>query len=90
MGVLIGHVKMSVELQLNHWSLRDEENLSTSEVVDIDTMIEDSSIVIVKMAICADGLINLRVETGNIEVYQTFTNYCSIHFIISMNWRYKA
>ena len=37
-----------------------------------------------------EGLLKLRTNMDNLDLFQSFVNYCLIHFTTSMNWRYKA
>ena len=37
-----------------------------------------------------DGLIHLGVGASDTGLFQTFIDYCLIHFIIFINWKCKA
>ena len=56
----------------------------------IMTIIQDNVIVLVNIVIGIEGLVILRVDAGNIEVFQAFIRYCLVYFSTSMNWRYIA
>ncbi len=45
---------------------------------------------IINMAAEGNTLENLRQESGNIELFETFVSICLIHFTTSYNWRYNA
>ena len=45
---------------------------------------------LVALAANVDGLINLRVDTGDIYLFRTFINYCLIRGSESMTWKYKS
>ena len=56
----------------------DVENNKITAIAIINASLED------------EGLLKMRTNMDNLDLFQSFINYCLIHFTTSINWRYKA
>ena len=84
-----GKVTVSGELQLKHGIIGNTNISTTNEDTNYNSVEENIS-KLVTLAAGDTGLIHLREDIGNLDLLQTFINYCLFHFCTSMNWRYKA
>ena len=74
---------------MNNLAIKDDDTITTCDDV-IPSNVEEIITNLVELTANVDGLIHLRVDTGNIDLFRTFINYCLVHFSTSMNWKYKA
>ena len=84
-----GKVTVNGELRLKHGIVEKDNITSTNDDSNSKTVQENIS-KLVTLAAGDTGLIHLREDIGNLDLLQTFINYCLFHFCTSMNWRYKA
>ena len=42
------------------------------------------------MAATSEGLINIRVDLDQRDIFDTFVNYFLVNFTTSLNWKYKS
>ena len=84
-----GKVTVNGELRLKHGIVEKDNITSTNDDSNLKTVQENIS-KLVTLAAGDTGLIHLREDIGNLDLLQTFINYCLFHFCTSMNWRYKA
>ena len=82
-------VTVSGELRLKHGIIGNDNTTTTNDDSNSKTVQENIS-KLVTLATGDEELIHLREDIGNLDLLQTFINYCLFHFCTSMNWRYKA
>ena len=84
-----GKVTVNGELRLKH-GIVEKDNITTTNDDSNSKTVQDNISKLVTLAAGDTGLIHLREDIGNLDLLQTFINYCLFHFCTSMNWRYKA
>ena len=84
-----GKVTVSGELRLKNSIIGNDDTTTTTDDSNSKT-VQDNISKLVTLAAGDTGLIHLREDRGNLDLLQTFINYCLFHFCTSMNWRYKA
>ena len=45
---------------------------------------------LVEKAATSEGLVNMRVNLDQSDLFDTFVNYCLVNLTTSLNWRYKS
>ena len=84
-----GKVTVNEELRLKH-GIVEKDNITTTNDNSNSKTVQENVSKLVTLAAGDTGLIHLREDLGNLDLLQTFINYCLFHFCTSMNWRYKA
>ena len=79
-------VTVSGEIRVKHGIIGNNNISTTNEDVNSNSVEENIS-KLVTLAAGDEGLIHLREDLGNLDLLQTFINYCLFHFCTSMNWR---
>ena len=67
----------------------DDCNDTEEETNNSDT-IEEQMKNIVELAATSEGLVNMRVNLDQSDIFDTFVNYFLANFTTSLNWRYKS
>ena len=84
-----GKVTVNGELRLKH-GIVEKDNITSTNDDSNSKSVQENISKLVTLAAGDTGLIHLREDIGNLDLLQTFINYCLFHFCTSMNWRYKA
>ena len=84
-----GKVTVNGELRLKH-GIVEKDNIPSTNDDSNSKSVQENISKLVTLAAGDTGLIHLREDIGNLDLLQTFINYCLFHFCTSMNWRYKA
>ena len=79
-----GIVTVSGELRLKHGIIGNNNTSTTNEDMNSNSMEENIS-KLVTLAAGDEGLIHLREDLGNLDLLQTFVNYCLFHFCTPIN-----
>ena len=66
------------------------DNIRENDVTEDPNVVQDEMYNLVKLATQDDGLVNMRVNSKQSKEFETFVNYCLVHFTQSTNWRYKS
>ena len=88
LALLTGLVKTTAETRLINMTGEDAGTARNDED-DVEN-VKISTMAIINATIMEEGLLKLRTNMDNLDLFQSFVNYCLIHFTTSMNWRYKA
>ena len=80
---------MSAEKRLNVNTVTGNSYVSDRESDNID-MAKQKMKNIIDIVVAGDALQNLRAESENTQLFETFASYCLIHFMTSYNWWYNA
>ena len=88
-GIVLTSANSRLKGSLNIGETLDGENNTQVASGDTDT-VRGNMKALIDIAENGEELSNLRTNIANIELFETFINYCLIHFTTSMNWRYKA
>ena len=89
LGLLTGIVKVSAEGRLKMSFGIDECNVDIATTENVDSVKEKIK-KLIEMAATAEGLVNMRVKLDQSDLFDTFVNFCLVHFTTSLNWRYKS
>ena len=89
LGLLTGIVKVSAEGRLKMSFGMDECNVDEGTTESVENVKEEMK-KLVEMAATAEGLVNMRVNLDQSDLFDTFVNYCLVNFTTSLNWRYKS
>ena len=84
-----GKVTVNGELRLKH-GIVEKDNITSTNDDSNSKSVQENISKLVTLAAGDTGLIHLTEDIGNLDLLQTFINYCLFHFCTSMNWRYKA
>ena len=79
-----GKVTVNGELRLKH-GIVEKDNITTTNDDSNSKTVQENVSKLVTLAAGDTGLIHLREDIGNLDLLQTFINYCLFHFCTSMN-----
>ena len=65
-------------------------DIREDDVTENPNVVQTEMYNLVKLATQDDGLVNMRVSSNHSKEFETFVNYCLVHFTQSINWRYKS
>ena len=88
LALLTGLVKTTAETRLINMTGEDA-GTARNEEEDVEN-VKITTMAIINATLMEKGLLKLRTNMDNLDLFQSFVNYCLIHFTTSMNWRYKA
>ena len=77
---------MSAERCLTVWSFPDSNETSANNIENTDD-VKSKIMKIIRIAKAGNRLENFPKKSENIDLLQTFVNYCLIHFTTSIYWQ---
>ena len=86
-------VKGIVDTSAERKLLINSANNATEELGNNETSrteVKNKIMSVVNAIMSEEGLFVMRTSAENFDLFQSFVNYCLVHFTTSMNWRYKA
>ena len=83
-GILEGKEVCTADARLKAWMMRDDSSETTSNRVQ-ERINELFSVIL-----SDEGLLSLRTNEDYYDEFETFVNFCLVHFVTSMDWRYTA
>ena len=86
--LLTGMVKTSAEMRFIN--MIGEETGTVRNEQDGAENVKVSIMGIINVTLMEEGLLKLRTNMDNLDLFQPFINYCLIYFTTSINWRYTA
>ena len=71
-------------------SFGGEEDRVIGEINENSDTVKEDIYRLIQQAATCEGLVNMRVNSDQSKLFDTFVNYCLVNFTTSLNWRYKS
>ena len=69
--------------------MRDDSSETTVEM-PISNRVQERINELLMVGCSDEGLLSLRTNKDYYDEFETFVNFCLVHFVTSMDWRYNA
>ena len=79
----------TADARLKAWMMRDDSSEGTVEM-PIANKVQERIDELIKVGFSDEGFLALRTNKDLYDEFETFVNFCLVHFVTSMDWRYNA
>ena len=79
----------TAEARLKAWMMRDDSSETTVEM-PISNRVQERINELLTVGCSDEGLLSLRTNKDYYDEFETFVNFCLVHCVTSMDWRYNA
>ena len=84
-----GKEECTAEARLKAWMMRDDSSETTVEM-PISNRVQERINKLISVGSSDEGFLSLRTNKDLYDEFETFVNFCLVHFVTSMDWRYNA